>query len=99
MQFHQSVSDKRYANKLGSCSFILNYVDYLGARIAPTLSEECTHVLVEPRMQVNEALLNAVLSQKPIVLTNWAKVCQRVLLSPPRLLFYNGFYNFSCFVF
>ncbi|CAN7003357.1 unnamed protein product [Brassica rapa subsp. trilocularis] len=49
-------------------------VSSIGARIAPTLSEECTHVLVEPRMQVNEALLNAVLAQKPIILTNWVKL-------------------------
>ncbi|KAJ4865996.1 Nijmegen breakage syndrome 1 protein [Raphanus sativus] len=46
-------------------------VSSIGARITHTLSEECTHVLVEPRMQVNEALLNAVLAQKPIILTNW----------------------------
>ncbi|KAL0900685.1 hypothetical protein Bca101_084646 [Brassica carinata] len=49
-------------------------VSSIGARIAPTLSDECTHVLVEPRMQVNEALLNAVLAQKPIILTNWVKL-------------------------
>ncbi|KAF8059769.1 hypothetical protein N665_1224s0012 [Sinapis alba] len=49
-------------------------VSSIGARIAPTLSDECTHVLVEPRMQVNEALLNAVLAQKPIILTDWIKL-------------------------
>lgn len=64
-----------------------NYVGYLGARITHTLSEECTHVLVEPRMQVNEALLNAVLAQKPIILTNWVTVCHRIPFSPLVCLF------------
>ena len=97
MLFHQLVSDKHYASKIGFKLLILpeDNVDIPGARTAPTLIEECTPFLVEPRMQVNEALLNAVLSQKPIILTNWAKVRQRVLLSPPRLLFY----NFSFFFF
>ncbi|CAH2055277.1 unnamed protein product, partial [Thlaspi arvense] len=49
-------------------------VSSIGARTAPTLSEECTHVLVEPRMQMNEALVNAILAKKPIILTNWVKL-------------------------
>ncbi|CAL9219329.1 unnamed protein product [Arabidopsis halleri] len=49
-------------------------VSSIGARISPTLSEECTHVLLEPRMQVNEALVNAILAKKPIILTNWVKL-------------------------
>ncbi|EOA32263.1 hypothetical protein CARUB_v10015532mg [Capsella rubella] len=49
-------------------------VSSIGARISSTLSEECTHVLLEPRMQVNEALVNAVLAKKPIILTNWVKL-------------------------
>ncbi|KFK37723.1 hypothetical protein AALP_AA3G021200 [Arabis alpina] len=49
-------------------------VSSIGARIAPTLIEECSHVLVEPRMEVNEALVNAVLAKKPIILTNWVKL-------------------------
>ncbi|CAH8309803.1 unnamed protein product [Eruca vesicaria subsp. sativa] len=49
-------------------------VSSIGARIASTLTDECTHVLVEPRMQVNEALLNAILAKKPIVLTDWVKL-------------------------
>lgn len=63
-------------------SHCLKICRYSGARIAPTLSEECTHVLVEPRMQVNEALVNAILAKKPIILTNWVKVCQKIPLSP-----------------
>ncbi|VVA96241.1 unnamed protein product [Arabis nemorensis] len=49
-------------------------VSSIGARIAPALSEECTHVLVEPRMEVNEALVNAMLAKKPIILSNWVKL-------------------------
>ncbi|CAN8269820.1 unnamed protein product [Cochlearia groenlandica] len=53
---------------------IQDAVSSIGARIAPTLSEECTHVLLEPRMQVSEALITVVLAKKPIVLTNWVKL-------------------------
>ncbi|XP_010500389.1 PREDICTED: nijmegen breakage syndrome 1 protein-like [Camelina sativa] len=49
-------------------------VSSIGAHISPTLSEECTYVLLEPRMQVNEALVNAILAKKPIILTNWVKL-------------------------
>jgi nijmegen breakage syndrome protein 1 len=56
-------------------------VSSIGARISPTLSEECTHVLLEPRMQVNEALINAILAKKTIILTNWVMVCLRIPLS------------------
>ncbi|XP_019096869.1 PREDICTED: nijmegen breakage syndrome 1 protein isoform X1 [Camelina sativa] len=49
-------------------------VSSIGAHVSPTLSEECTHVLLEPRMQVNEALVKAILAKKPIILTNWVKL-------------------------
>ncbi|CAA7038622.1 unnamed protein product [Microthlaspi erraticum] len=45
-----------------------------GAHISTTLSEECTHVLIDSRMQVNEALVNAILAKKSIILTNWVKL-------------------------
>ncbi|KAL1211413.1 Nibrin-like protein [Cardamine amara subsp. amara] len=53
---------------------IQDAVSSIGAHISPTLSDECTHVLLEPRMQVNEALVNAILTKKPIILTNWVKL-------------------------
>lgn len=89
MQFHQLVSEKRYClpygvklvNVVSYYPHSLKLCRYLGAHISPTLSEECTHVLLEPRMQVNEALVNAILAKKPIILTNWVKVCVRIPLS------------------
>uniref|UniRef100_A0A1J3HW75 Nijmegen breakage syndrome 1 protein n=1 Tax=Noccaea caerulescens TaxID=107243 RepID=A0A1J3HW75_NOCCA len=49
-------------------------VSSIGAHVATTLSEECTHVLIDPLIQVNEALVNAILAKKPIILTNWVKL-------------------------
>ncbi|XP_010549887.1 PREDICTED: nijmegen breakage syndrome 1 protein [Tarenaya hassleriana] len=49
-------------------------VSSIGASMTPTLTEECTHVLVEPHVQVNEDLINAILSKKTIILTSWVKL-------------------------
>lgn len=49
-------------------------------------------MLLEPRMQVNEALVNAIIAKKPIILTDWVKVCLRILLSPFICCFVNCFF-------
>lgn len=36
--------------------------------------KECTHVLVEELMPFNEALVDAIVAEKPFVLTSWVEV-------------------------
>lgn len=46
-----------------------------GAHITFQLSEECTHILIDDQMPVNEDVVDAIVAKKPIVLQRWVEVC------------------------
>jgi hypothetical protein len=47
---------------------------FIGAHINDSLTQECTHVLVDQLRPVKEDIVDAILSKKPIVLDSWVKV-------------------------
>ncbi|XP_041007224.1 nijmegen breakage syndrome 1 protein isoform X2 [Juglans microcarpa x Juglans regia] len=59
-------------------------ISSIGARVTQSLTQECTHVLVDQLMLVNDDIIDAVLSKKPIVLDSWVefvaekKICSEI---------------------
>lgn len=47
---------------------------FSGASTVDHLNQNCTHVLVDQLLEVNESLLDAVAMNKPLVLSSWLEV-------------------------
>jgi hypothetical protein len=47
---------------------------FIGAHITDSLTQECTHVLVDQLRLVKEDIVDAIVSKKPIVLDSWIEV-------------------------
>nr|XP_010918403.1 nijmegen breakage syndrome 1 protein isoform X4 [Elaeis guineensis] len=60
-------------------------ISSIGAHISCTWSNECTHVLVDESSPVTLELIEAILSKKPIVLSDWCKVLaeQKICIEIP----------------
>ncbi|KAG6656214.1 nijmegen breakage syndrome 1 protein isoform X1 [Carya illinoinensis] len=48
-------------------------ISSIGALVTQSLIQECTHVLVDQLMLVNDDIIDAVVSKKPIVLDSWVE--------------------------
>ncbi|CAN1758867.1 Nibrin homolog [Linum perenne] len=53
---------------------IRDKVTSIGARSTTAFSDECTHVLTDPLMPVNGALIDAIVAKKPIILRSWVEL-------------------------
>ncbi|KAJ4838552.1 hypothetical protein Tsubulata_024636 [Turnera subulata] len=60
--------------KTGTWFHLELVVLHTGAHITYHFSEECTHVLVDDFMPVGEAVIDAVVAKKPIVLWSWVEL-------------------------
>ncbi|XP_065850839.1 nibrin homolog [Euphorbia lathyris] len=49
-------------------------VSSIGARISSQLSEECTHVLIDHHMSLDNDVIDAIVANKPVVLLSWVEL-------------------------
>ncbi|KAK9117853.1 hypothetical protein Scep_015946 [Stephania cephalantha] len=63
-----------YGSKLHMNQVLEERISSIGAIASQSWSTECTHVLVDEDMPVEEELIDAVVAQKPVVLNEWLKL-------------------------
>ncbi|KAK9106313.1 hypothetical protein Syun_022324 [Stephania yunnanensis] len=63
-----------YGSKLHMNQVLEERISSIGAIASQSWSTECTHVLVDEDMPVEEELIDAVVAQKPVVQNEWLKL-------------------------
>ncbi|KNA18946.1 hypothetical protein SOVF_066070 isoform B [Spinacia oleracea] len=54
--------------------FTQDKISSIGARVAHKWTTECTHVIVDPFMPVNEEIIDIILSKKPLIPSTWLEI-------------------------